>query len=212
MTDKENKGCSDKKSCAIAKSLVGGAIGGIIAVSALLFFAPNFINRSSSVDLIETSSEASSIAVIDRRQIFTASKAGESLKAQIDAAREEIQAKIKSQEADLKKQEAEISKLKKAGNEKEFIAKRKAFEENLMKARKDAMLTKNNLDDAITKATKTLNDEIVSIASTLGQENGYNIVITRANVVIVSEDIDITSDVLKEINKSLTSVELDFKK
>ena len=44
----------------------------------------------------------------------------------------------------------------------------------------------------------------------MAQKNGYKIVLTRQNVVLADKSMDITSDVLAELDKTLTSVPLDF--
>jgi len=53
-----------------------------------------------------------------------------------------------------------------------------------------------------------LRDEIIEIVDDMTEDNNYDLVITRADVITVSKNIDITNDVMKRLNKELSSIKV----
>ena len=64
------------------------------------------------------------------------------------------------------------------------------------------------LDTAIGDALNKLRDEIVEIVGDMATKNKYDLVISRADVVIVAKHIDITAEVMGKLNKELSSVKV----
>jgi len=149
-----------------------------------------------------------SIAVVDVQQLMNESKAAKSIQKQGKNLRKKYQGKIKNLENDLKKAESKVVQAGKDKDQEKFIESRKDFQEELIGSQKKLREYDQKLDKAIATALNKLRDEIIDIVDDLTVENQYDLVITRADVMTVSRDIDITADVMKALNKSLSSVKV----
>jgi len=136
------------------------------------------------------------------------SKAAKSIQKQGKNLRKKYQGKIKNLENDLKKAESKVVQAGKDKDQEKFIESRKDFQEELIGSQKKLREYDQKLDKAIATALNKLRDEIIDIVDDLTVENQYDLVITRADVMTVSRDIDITADVMKALNKSLSSVKV----
>ncbi|PCH99714.1 MAG: outer membrane family protein [Alphaproteobacteria bacterium] len=148
------------------------------------------------------------IAVVDIQQLMGASKAAKSIQSQGKSLRNKFQKKIKKIEDDLKKTEKKLVSLAKGDSQADFEKKKKEFQKKLINGQKEAQELNKKLDKALGNALNKLRDQIVKIVGNISTDNGYDLVISRADVVIVSKKIDITADVMKKLNKKLSTVKV----
>lgn len=154
----------------------------------------------------EQSKDAIKIVVVDIQQLMSNSKAAKSIQSQGKDLRDKYQKQITKIEAGLKETEAELMKLSKGDSKEDFLEKRKEFQQELVKGQKEVQEINQKLDKALGQALNELRDEIVEIVGNMSQDNGYDLVISRADVVIVAKSIDITADVMKKLDKSLSKI------
>lgn len=171
------------------------------AILALLLM-PSFVMAE------DAPSEPIKIAVVDIQQLMGASKAAKSIQSQGKDLRNKYQKKIKKIEDDLKKTEKKLVELSKGESKEDFDDKKKEFQEKLIDGQKEVRELNKKLDKAIGEALNKLRDEIVEIVGNIATDNKYDLVISRADVVIVSKKIDITAEVMKKLNKELSSVKV----
>ena len=62
------------------------------------------------------------------------------------------------------------------------------------------------MDKAIGSALNQLRDNIVEIVGDMATDNGYDLVISRGEVIVVAKTIDITADVMARLNKQVKSI------
>ena len=172
----------------------------------ILFIA--FMMLPFSVIAKDDSGESLSIAVVDVQQLMNKSKAAKSIQKQGKNLRKRYQGKIKNLEKELKKAESKVVEAGKAKDQEKFIESRKIFQEELIDSQKKLRGYDQKLDKAIATALNTLRDEIIEIVDDMTVENQYDIVITRADVMTVSRDLDITADIMKTLNKTMPSVKV----
>lgn len=148
------------------------------------------------------------IAVVDVQQLMGASKAAESIQSQGKDLRSNYQDKIKKIENDLKETEKKLVELSKGDSKDDFEKQKKKFQEKLIDGQKEVVELNKKLDKALGDALNKLRDEIVEIVGDMATDNKYDLVISRADVVIVSKRMDITADVMKKLNSKLSSVKV----
>ena len=156
----------------------------------------------------DTTVKTLNIAVVDVQQLMRDSNAAKSIQEQGKSLSRKYQKKIEALEKELKESGGEIAQAQKEKDEEKFIEKRKEFQQTLIENRKEYSELNQKLDMAVTKALNELKDKIVEIVDDMTDDNGYDLVITRADVVIVSKDIDITAAVMKRLNKELSTVKV----
>ncbi len=151
------------------------------------------------------------IGVVDVRALMNDSKAAQSIQEQLTKHREKFLAELSKQEQKLREQEQELAKAQASMEKEEFSQKVKDFEANKLKTRQLVQDQKRALDEGIAEATNTLRTEIFKVVETLSEEKGYDLIITRQNVVVGAKSLDITDEAMKALNKSLSSVKVTVK-
>ncbi len=152
------------------------------------------------------------IAVIDDQKLLTSSKAAQSIGRQIDAKREAFQKEFAGLEQQLRDKEKTLLASKDKMKPEEFNKQRSAFQDQVMEGQKKAQAGRHDLEEAIAGARTQLMGKIAEICKGMSQKNGYNMVITRQTVVLADQSLDITDQVLAQLDKSLTDVPLNFGK
>ena len=179
----------------------------IILALAILVTALPF-SQTMAKDKEVTTSASLKIAVVDIQQLMGASKAAKSIQKQGKDLRNKYQKKIVKIEQELKELEAKLVAMPKDTSKEDFLEQREKFQKRLVNGQKEVVELNQKLDKAIGTALNKLRDEIVEIVSDMATDKKYDLVISRADVVIVSKSIDITSDVMTKLNKSLKSVKV----
>lgn len=174
------------------------AILWLLAVLAVFAFAP--------AALAETS-----IAVVDLQKLMTESSAAVNIQEQVQAYRDRYQAEINAVEQQLREQQTSLVENQEKMSAEEFAQKKQEFEQSLGETRNMVQEKKRVLDEAFTNAMKQLRDEVLEAVAAISEERGYQIVLTRQNVVLVEKPFDITAEVMEKINASLSAVKLDIK-
>lgn len=148
------------------------------------------------------------IAVVDIQQLMSGSKAAQSIQSQGRDLRNKYQKQIKKTEDGLKETEKKLVELSKGESEEEFNKKKAEFQKKLIDGQKEAAELNQKLDRAVGEALNILRDKIVEIVGNMAADNQYDLVISRADVVIVSKNIDITAAVLKKLDNQLKTVKV----
>lgn len=147
-----------------------------------------------------------SIAVVDIQALLRDSKAAQSIESQLATIRKNFQAEVEAEEKKLRDQEKAILAEKDKLKEEELKAKAQAFQKDVQASQKKVQDKKAKLDKALATAIGKLRTEIVKDVAEIGEKNNLDMVLARTDVVIVSKELDITSQVLERINKELPSV------
>lgn len=152
--------------------------------------------------------KAPTIAVVDVEKILAEAKAAKSLQSQIQAKKESLQKEFSVKEKELKSTETTLLGEKEKLSAEDFAKKRKAYEEKIIETRKLFQKTRNSLEEGVGKAMGELRKNILESAAQVGDEKGYDIVLTRDSVLIAEKSLDITPDVLAKLDSKLTDVKL----
>lgn len=152
-----------------------------------------------------------SIAVVDVRALMNDSKAAKSIQDQLVKHREKFLADLSKQEQKLRDEEQTLAKAQATLEKEEFAQKVKEFEESKLKTRQMVQDQKRALDEGVNEATNTLRTEIFKVVEKIAEEKKYDLVLTRQNVVVGSQNLNITDEAMKRLDKSLSSVKLKIK-
>lgn len=148
------------------------------------------------------------IAVVDIQQLLVASKAAKSIQESAEAARKKYQKDVEKIEKGLKDTEAAIVKDREKLSKEEFIKKQQEFQKELIDGQKKVAEMNQKLDHAVAESLNKIREEIVTIVAEMAEKNGYDLVISRQEVVIVSKKMDITAAVMEALNKKLPSAKI----
>lgn len=156
-------------------------------------------------------SAQTSIAVVDIKILMTESLAAQSIESQAKARRDVFVAELTQKEKALRESEAVLLKEKASLPQDDFAQKARDFETRLIETRKMAQERKQLLDQASDKAYEALRSHILEVVQAIADEKGHQLVISRDDVVIGQQSLDITALALQRLNASTPAIELDSK-
>jgi len=170
-----------------------------------------FVLFATQPALAETKPETK-IAVIDVQALLNDSDAAENVQKQLAKKRKEYQDEFAKYEQELRDSQETLSK-EAAGKSKEDIHKLRAeFEKKILDTRKLVQERQITLEKAANRALQALRSEIFKIVAESAEKESYTLVLSRQNVVLAEKSIDITQDVMKQLNKSVKKIPLEIEK
>lgn len=149
-----------------------------------------------------------SIAVVDVESIMSESSAAKSIKEQVKEQSAKFEAEMQALEKQLN---ADLDKLKKEGealSREENDKKAAAFLQKRDQSKKTLKKRFSALRKGESQALSKLTDAIFEVCAKLAEERKYDLVITRGNVIVGSKALDITADVMKNLNAALPTVKM----
>ncbi len=152
------------------------------------------------------------IAVINDQKLLTDSRAAKSITKQIEAKREGFQKEFSALEQKLREKEKSLLASKDKLKPDDFSKQRIAFQQEVADGQKKAQESRGELEQAVMSARGTLMMKIAEICRDMAKKNGYSMVITRQTVVIADDGLDITDQVLAQLDKTMTDVPMNFAK
>ena len=166
------------------------------------FFIVFFLGFNTSI------SSQSNIVYIDMEKIMSKSKAGISIRKQLEKMHKSNIDEFTKTEKNLKEEEKKLLSKKNILNKEEFekqisSLRKKAVEYRETRKKKIDDLTKKRLE-----ATAKLLDTINPILAQYSKDNSISIIIQKKNIIIGKSELDITSEILKTVDKSISKISL----
>ncbi len=155
--------------------------------------------------------EPAYIGVVDVQKLLSESKAAKDMQTKVKKHQDKFVEELRSQEEELRKQEKALVDQRATLKPEDFAKKRKEFEEELIKTRRSAQENKRELDKAAGKALNKLRAEIFKVVEKISEEDGYNLILSRQNVILGANAIDISEETLKRLDKAVQSIPLEIK-
>ena len=150
----------------------------------------------------------SNIAIVDMDKILSDSSAGKSIQTQLKSKRESFQKEFAARENTLISSEKSLAQQKSSLTPEAFETQRKQFETQLLETRNVFQTRRNALDKGLNNALSQLREKIMTITAQIAEKKGYSIVLTRDSVVIMDKELDITDEVLSNMNNTVKSIPL----
>lgn len=175
-----------------------------------------FITMSLAVVLpslaqAQSDREPISIAVVNIQALLNDSRAAKSIQEQVDRYRKEFQEDFRDKESELKEREEDLAKERETLSEEAFREKVGAFQRRIVESQNELQDRRRELDEAVSEALGELREEILKIVAEMADENKYDLVLSRQNVVIVERSIDISKEVMDRLNKSVKKITVTVK-
>lgn len=155
--------------------------------------------------------EAGKIAVVDVQFLISNSKAGKSIRNQLEKQRNAYRSQIEKQESDLRNAEKELVSQQTTLSKEQFMDKRKAFQEKVMSAQRSVQQRRMSFDKAYTSAMEKLREHIVKIVADAAGKNKVSLVLNRQEVVLVEEKMDMTQQILKTLDQTVSSIPVNIR-
>lgn len=148
------------------------------------------------------------IGVLDMQKILGESDAAVSILGQVKTRREALEKEIKGLETELKKDEGDLIKKKATLKPEEFDKARQAFEKKVRDTRTKVQQDRGALDRDFNAAIATLRNNLLEVTAKLADEKKIQLVITKQNVVIGDNSLEITKEVMTRLNGQIKTIKL----
>lgn len=144
--------------------------------------------------------KSSSFAIVNVARLMSESKAAKALNS-------ELQAELKAFKADTDRKEQALVKENETISENDKAAFQK-FRAKVEKMKAATKAKREAIDERSGKALTTLRDTILKIVKEISDKNGYDAVFAQQNVVLMSGNINLTDEVMSELDKRLPTLSM----
>lgn len=148
--------------------------------------------------------------IINMNRVMKETNAAKGIFSELEGKRNEYQKQVEQEEKTLRAAQDEIIKQSSKMSKEEFGKKRDEFDKKLMEAQKKVQDRKQQLDEAFTVSMSKLRDEAAKIVASIAKKRGYNTVFTQDAVLLAEPGLDMTEDVIAQLNKELKKIPIEW--
>ena len=153
--------------------------------------------------------ELPAVAVLDQEYILFECQAAQEARSLIESQRVTFQSEIDQQEKELRRDEVALQKAQETLSEEDFLKNRSIFENRVGEVHKKVALRRSHLEQSFNKAREMIIAKMNEIITRLSQEKEFSLVFPKGAVLYAKQRLDITKDVLRELNRLLPRVEIE---
>lgn len=146
------------------------------------------------------------IMVVDFQSVVRNSDAAQSIHEQIDALRQGYQQEFGQIEDELRALEAELSEGRATLTADQFARRRRGFEQRVSEAQRQAQVRRAALDQALNRAMDEVRTTLLEVIADIARREDTDIVLSRAQVVLVDSALEFSDEALAELNARLPRV------
>lgn len=147
-------------------------------------------------------------AVIDYQRVLRDASAAVSIRQQVEARREAYQEEIEREERRLREANDAFAQERAELSAEVQAERRRDFEQDVMEVQRMVQERRRNLDRNSALALNEVKQALIETVTGLAEERGFNIVLSASDVLFFVRTIDITEEVLAELDDRLPEVEL----
>ena len=174
------------------------AISGLAATSVVFDRAEAEADRSAPV-----------ILILNQNQVLSQTKAGKSIKPQLEALQKTAGDELNEEVSKLTKEAEDLKKQKGLLSDEVWTQKAQqiAVKQNNLPVLREVKLRELSLSEQ--KAVNEINTVMRPILKKIVEKNGATLLLERSAVMYASQETDITQEVINEIDKKLKSVKVE---
>jgi Skp family chaperone for outer membrane proteins len=146
------------------------------------------------------------ILIVNTEQIFSQSKVGQSVRTQIQEQAKKVQAEGKKGEDALQAEAKKLSEQRALLSEQDFGKKVQALEQKQAELQKRMQQKSQELQLGSNQARSEIEAVIRPIFADVMKKNGATILLDQSVVLAGGVDLDVTAEVLKQLDAKLTTV------
>lgn len=179
------------------------------AVAAIAVAAAGTAGMFAASNAQAQAAKAPIILIVDQAQVVAASKAGKAMRPQMAALEEAANKDLNAEVAKVVKEGEDLQKQKGLMAEDVWTQKAQqiAVKQNNLPAMREVKLRELQISEQ--KALGKINEAMLPILKTIVDSRGATILLDRSAVMYASTDIDITQQVIAELDKKLTTVTVE---
>lgn len=156
--------------------------------------------------LVAAEFEAPVFAIIDVQKILRESTAVQGLTARIESERQAYQSELSKKEEAVRNADQELARQRSILTAEAYAAKRRELEQQMAGLQREVRERKRALDQAFGQGMNKIQAELAKVAADIADENGLDLVLSKATVVIVKPEFEFTVEALERLNARLPDV------
>ncbi len=182
------------------------AIAGAVAIAVGGFFVGGALTNSAEA---QSKGRAPVILILNQARVFAASKAGQSMKPQLEKLQEQANKELNDEVAKLTKQAEDLKKQRELLAEDVWTkrAQQVAIKQNQLPALREVKLRELSLSEQ--KALNEITTVMRPILKDIVEDNGATLLLERSAVMYAAQETDITEEVIKRLDKKLKKVKVE---
>ena len=151
-----------------------------------------------------------SIAIIDINEILNNSKVAINANEQIEEISSKIQEDLTAKEKNLIDEQKKLIEAQSIMAPEAFEEKRIEYEKMVQNFQITSQNTLVKLDNTVAALRVQILDEIAPILEEIAEEKGITVVLEKGTVILNADNMDITKIVMKQLNKNLPKIKVEF--
>tara|TARA_Y100000992_G_C21045310_1_gene386915 strand:- start:89 stop:628 length:540 start_codon:yes stop_codon:yes gene_type:complete len=151
---------------------------------------------------------ATSIGVIDINRVLTEAKAAKNAGEQIEKVAIDIENEIKEKDEEIIKEQNKLIESQSIMAPEAFEAKRNEYEKKVQNYNIERQEKLLRIDQLLTESRNKVLDELKPILEEISNEKGITILLEKNSVLLNAENMDITEQALKKLDKNLPNFEI----
>jgi outer membrane protein len=174
-----------------------------ILAPALHAAAPVAVDKSNAAKVETTTSH---FAVIDVQRILQESLAARSVQKQLETQRAKFQAEIAAREQDLHASDTALKEARNSRADESLGEREQQLRQKFLSVERDVQNRRHALDQGFSKAMDQVRETLLAVVQNVAKANKAEAVLLKQQVLWHDPKLDITDEVLKQLNTQMTHV------
>ena len=165
---------------------------------------------SISMSFSEDNYPNTSIAIIDLNLIFSESNAAKDATKQYESIQKNVEKEIVASDKDMLDEKNKLIEQKSVIAPEAFELKAEDYEKKLQNYQIERQNKLRKLDGIIQKARSEILANVSPILESISKEIGVTVILEKNTVLLSANNMDITSDVIKRLNKVFPKIKVSL--
>ena len=147
------------------------------------------------------------IAVVDVDQIMQESSAAKGVRGQRDRYQQSFQTEISQEESALRATKQDLDQQHDKMDQAAFAEKARAFDQSVAEFERKVVARRRALDKSFAQAMSQVEQSMIEVTAQVGGAHGANVVLPRSQVILFSDKMNITKEIITALNQKLPAVD-----
>ena len=180
----------------------------LIWLLCLLAFGTAFAGPQAQASDATVKLPAPVIAIVDVQRILQESLAAKSVQKQLEAQRAKFQNAIEGEENGLREAEQELAKERDKLAAQAYAEREQQLRQRFSVVENHVQSRRKVLDQSSTDAMNAVHGALLEVTDKVAHEHGANIVIVKQQALWTDQPLDITDEVLKQLDQKMPKLDV----
>lgn len=148
------------------------------------------------------------IAILDMQRILRESVAVKDMQQEIDGLRSSYQDELRGREESLRAADQELSRQRAVLSADAYAKKRQELEQQVATVQREIQERRDSMEKLFGGGMDQVRQVLVEVVSEIAKEQDVDLVLSKATVVLVKPELEITDEALVRLNQRLPKLSL----